>query len=87
MTCKNEMVGKVPRQCPDCGIGKCKKTFNLITKATINHMQVKDIIIAAVEGQTGMKVKSLEFKVATQYDYRDQPYSTSFTGVEIEFST
>lgn len=85
MTCKNEMVGSVPRTCPDCGLGKCKKAFNLTTKATIDYTQVKDIIIAAVEGQTGMKVKSLEFKVATQYDFRGQPYGT-FTGVEIEFS-
>lgn len=59
--------------------------LNLITKATINKEQVQKILVEAVEGQTGMKVKHIEFKGTTSCNYRDEPGSPVFSGIEVEF--
>lgn len=79
----------VPSSCPRCGLGKCTKdnklNLNIITKATIDVPQVEKLLRVAVEGQTGMKVKHIEFKTTTQYSYRDEPGTKVFSGIEVEF--
>ena len=62
--------------------------LNIITKAIINITRVEELLKDAVEGQTGMKVKHIKFKGTTSYnyrDYRDEPGSPVFTGIEVEF--
>lgn len=59
--------------------------LNIITKAIINITQVEKLLKDAVEGQTGMKVKHIEFKGTTSCNYRDEPGSPVFSGIEVEF--
>ena len=59
--------------------------LNIITKAIINITQVEELLKDAVEGQTGMKVKHIEFKGTTSCNYRDEPSSPVISGIEVEF--
>lgn len=66
-----------------------QNNFNLdfAASATLTAKTVEQIVRAAVEEQTGRKVKSVRFKSTTQTDLFDRNIGTVFNGCEVIFNT